>query len=77
MSGRPDHGRAPTKPFLISKDESGYRLAVRTTRYNSQNYPIVTVTMVDESFKSSNAARAYARENLGAETGEFQLKRAT
>ena len=54
--------RVPLRPFLIAKDESGeYRLTVRETRYNSQNYPIVTATMQDERFKSAAAARAHAK----------------
>jgi len=37
--------REKVRPFLISKVEDGsYRLTVRETRYNSQNYPIVTAT---------------------------------
>ncbi|MEA1013293.1 hypothetical protein SH591_00440 [Sphingomonas sp. LY54] len=67
--------RVPLRPFLIAKDESGeYRLTVRETRYNSQNYPIVTATMQDERFKSAAAARAHAKEHFGAEAGQFAAK---
>lgn len=67
--------RIPVKPFLIAKDEDGqFRLTVRETRYNSQNYPLVTATMQDESFKSATAARAYAKEHFGAEPGQFAAK---
>ena len=67
--------RIPLRPFLIAKDESGeYRLTVRETRYNSQNYPIVTATMQDERFKSAAAARAHAKEHFGAEAGQFAAK---
>ena len=63
------------KPFLIQKEEDGrFRLTVREVRYNSQNYPLVTATPVDETFKSANAARAHARENFGAEAGQFATK---
>lgn len=67
--------RIPLKPFLIAKDEEGqYRLTVRETRYNSQGYPLVTSTPVDEPFKSATAARAHAREHFGAEAGQFASK---
>ncbi len=67
--------RTPVKPFLIAKDEDGqFRLTVRETRYNSQNYPLVTATMQDESFKSATAARTYAKEHFGAEPGQFAAK---
>ena len=63
------------KPFLILKNGDGdFRLTVRTVRYNSQNYPLITATEVGESFKSSTAARAHAREFYGAEAGQFASK---
>ena len=75
MSGVADHDRSKKKPFLIEKDGSGdYRLLVRETRFNSQNYPIVTAVSVDESFKSASAARAYAKAHFGAAAGEFAMK---
>lgn len=75
MSGVPDHDRGSLRPFLIERDhDDGYRLVVRETRYNSQNYPIVTAAAVGESFKSPAAARAYAKANLGAQAGEFARK---
>jgi hypothetical protein len=67
--------RIPVKPYLIATDESGQvRLTVRETRYNSQGYPLVTSTMVEERFKSAAAARAHAKEHLGAQPGEFAAK---
>lgn len=63
------------KPFLILKDDDGrFRLTVRVVRYNSQNYPLVTATELDETFKSAAAARAHAKEHLGAEPGQFASK---
>lgn len=60
------------KPYLIQKAEDGrYRLTVRTVRFNSQGYPLVTATPVEESFKSATAARTHARTEYGAEAGEF------
>jgi hypothetical protein len=67
--------RIPVKPYLIAKDESGdVRLTVRHTRYNSQGYPLVTSTLVEETFRTLTAARAHAKEHYGAEPGEFAAK---
>ena len=67
--------RIPVKPFLITKDETGaFRLTVRVTRYNMNNYPLVTETLQDESFKTMAAARAFARENFNAEAGQYATK---
>lgn len=75
MSGHPDRDRTAARPFLIERDEDGsYRLLVRETRYNSQNYPIVTAKRVGDTFKSAAAARAYAKAEFGAVSGEFSLK---
>jgi hypothetical protein len=67
--------REPVKPFLISKDEAGsFRLTVRDTRFNSQGYPIVTATLQDEIFKTAAAAKAFARDNFRAESGQYATK---
>jgi len=67
--------RTPIRPFLIAKDEEGnVRLTVRETRYNSQGYPLITSTLVEETFKTATAARAHAKENYGAEAGQFAAK---
>ncbi len=67
--------RIPVKPFLITKDESGmFRLTVRVTRYNMYNYPLVTATLQDESFRTMAAARAFAREYFNAEAGQYATK---
>lgn len=64
--------RTPIKPFLIERDDEGrVRLTVRTTRYNSWNYPIVTSSVVEETFATPAAARAHAKEHLGAQPGQF------
>ena len=74
MSGARDHDRVSLRPFLITRDGDGdYRLTIRETRFNSQNYPVVTVTRVDEAFPTTAAARAFAKANYGAATGEFAL----
>jgi hypothetical protein len=67
--------RTIVKPYLIAKGDDGrFRLTVRETRYNSQGYPLVTATPVEEDFKSAQAARTYAREHFGAEAGQFSAK---
>jgi hypothetical protein len=73
MSGSNDHNREALKPFLIEAEGDGFRLVVRTCRYNSQNYPIVTETRIEERFASTAAARAFASDNFAAATGEFTL----
>lgn len=67
--------RTPVAPFLINKDEEGnFRITVRTTRFNSQNYPLVTSSLQPELFKSATAARTHAKQELGAEGGQFATK---
>jgi hypothetical protein len=67
--------RIPVKPFLIAKNAEGeVRLTVRETRFNSQGYPLVSATLVDQGFKTAAAARAYAKEHYGAEPGQFAVK---
>ncbi len=67
--------REIVKPYLILKDAEGqFRLTVRETRYNSQGYPLVTATPVEEAFKSATAARTHAKEHFGAEAGQFAVK---
>jgi hypothetical protein len=64
--------RTPVAPFLINKDQEGhFRITVRTTRYNSQNYPLTTSSLQPELFKSATAARAHAKQELGAQVGQF------
>jgi len=63
------------KPFLIAKaDDGAFRLTVRHTRFNSWGYPLTDSTPVEGSFKSAAAARAHAKEHLGAEPGQFATK---
>ena len=59
MSGPADHDRSLPKPFLIEADGDGaFRLTLRQGRFNSQNYPVVTATVVEETFATAAAARA-------------------
>jgi len=67
-----DRSRVSVKPFLITTDaDSQFRLTVRRTWYNSQNFPIVESELQAEIFSSMNAVRAFAREQFGAEAGQF------
>ena len=62
-------------PYLIAKDQDGqFRITLRTTRFNSWNYPLVTSTLQPEVFKSAIAARAHAKREFGAEPGQFASK---
>ena len=70
-----DMSREPVKPFLIqTADDGRVRLTVRSTRYNSWNYPVVGSSVVDETFATAAAARAHAKENFGAQPGQFASK---
>lgn len=63
------------RPFLIQKDADGhFRLTLRTTRYNSQGYPLVDSALHDELFKTAVAAKTFARDNFGAQPGEYATK---
>jgi hypothetical protein len=67
--------RIPLRPYLVTKDEEGvYRVTVRTTRYNSQSYPIVTSEVLEDAFKTQTAARTFVREQFRAETNEIATK---
>lgn len=68
--------RIPVRPFLIARKEEGgpFRLTVRETRYNSQGYPLITETLLEQEFKTAAAARAHAKEQYGAEAGQFASK---
>ena len=66
---------AKLRPFLIQKDDEGhFRLSLRTTRYNSQGYELVDVERQQQLFKTSAAARAFARDNFSAKPGEYATK---
>jgi len=67
--------REPVRPFLIARDETGdFRLTVRDTHYNSQDYPIVTSHLQEETFKTAAAARVFAKDKFNAKAGEFASK---
>jgi len=55
--------KIPVRPYLVSKDSDGrFRVTVRRTRFNSQNYPLVTSILIEESFPTATAARKYIRQ---------------
>jgi len=67
--------RVAVRPFLVKKIADGhFQLTVRHTRYNSQNYPIVTATVQEEAFKTATAAKTHAKLHFGAETGQFSTE---
>ena len=74
MSRVKDHDRVIPKPYLIAREDPGFRLTIRETRFNSQNYPVTTSTPVDEHFATASAARTYAKLNFGAVAGQFASK---
>jgi hypothetical protein len=45
-------------------------------RYNSQGYPWSRRQLQDELFKTMAGARTFARENFGAQPGEYASKQA-
>ena len=66
---------SPLKPFLITKEEDGaIHLTVREARHNSQGYSWFVPNLIDETFSTIGAARAYAKEHFGAKAGEFACK---
>jgi hypothetical protein len=63
------------RPFLVAKDTDGnFRLTVRDVRYNSQGYPIITATLQTELFKTAALAKNHARDNFGAQAGQYATK---
>ena len=67
--------RIPVRPFLVTKDEEGvFRVTVRTTRFNSQGYPLVSSEVLEDAFRTQTAARAYVRETYRVESSEIATK---
>jgi hypothetical protein len=67
--------RETIRPYLVNKDEDGaYRVTVRSTRYNSQGYPLVSSEMLADVFKTQTAAKAFVREEYRAESGDIAIK---
>ena len=68
-----DQGTTGSTALVVS-DDGMVRLTVRDTRYNSQGYPLVTATLLDQTFKSTAMARAHAMDEYNAKAGEFAAK---
>ena len=67
--------RVSLRPYLVAKDEQGvFRVTVRSTRYNSQGYPLVSSELLDDVFKTQTAARAFVKEQFRAETTDIATK---
>jgi hypothetical protein len=67
--------RVPVRPYLVTKDEDGiFRVTVRTTRFNSQGYPLVSAEVLGDAFKTQTAAKAFVREEYRAEANEIATK---
>ena len=67
--------RVPVRPYLVTKDEEGvFRVTVRTTRFNSQGYPLVSSEVLTDAFKTQTAAKSFVREQYRAESNEIATK---
>jgi hypothetical protein len=81
-SARPRHpaketimSREVVRPYLVQKHEDGdYRVTVRSTRFNSQGYPIVSSELLTDVFKTQAAAKSYVREQYRAESTDIATK---
>ncbi|MET0309491.1 MAG: hypothetical protein ABW023_12365 [Sphingomonas sp.] len=67
--------RVPLRPYLVTKDEEGvFHVTVRTTRFNSQGYPLVSSEVLKDAFRTQTAARTFLREQFRAETSDITTK---
>jgi hypothetical protein len=67
--------RIPVRPFLVTKDEEGvFRVTVRTTRFNSQGYPLVSSEVLEDAFRTQTAARTFVRETYRVESSDIATK---
>lgn len=67
--------RVAVRPYLIAKDEGGaFRITVRTTRFNSQGYPLVSVELLEDSFPTLTLARQHVRTTFRAEAIDIATK---
>ncbi len=67
--------RVPVRPYLVSKDDDGiFRVTVRTTRFNSQGYPLVSSEVLEDAFKTQTAARTFVKQTYRAEANEIATK---
>lgn len=67
--------RVPVRPYLVTKsDDARYRITLRTTRFNSQGYPLVSSEVLDDSFRTQTAAKAYVRQEFNAQASDIAIK---
>jgi hypothetical protein len=67
--------RTAVRPYLVVKDEAGvFRITVRTTRFNSQGYPLVKSELLEQGFPTQTRARAFLREEYRAEATDIATK---
>ncbi len=67
--------RTAVRPYLVLKDEEGvFRITVRTTRFNSQGYPLVKSEVLEQGFPTAARARIYLREEYRAEATDIATK---
>ena len=67
--------RVPVRPYLVTKAEEGvFRVTVRTTRFNSQGYPLVSAEVLGDAFRTQTAAKAFVREQFRAEASDIATK---
>ncbi|KQM65622.1 hypothetical protein ASE75_05065 [Sphingomonas sp. Leaf17] len=66
---------AALRPFLVAKDDAGaFRVTVRTTRYNSQGYPLVSTELLEDSFRTQKEAKTFVCTQYRVETSEIATK---
>jgi len=67
--------RTVLRPYLVTKSEDGlFRVTVRTTRFNSQGYPLVNSHVLEEEFPSAARAKSWLRTEYHAEAGDIATK---
>ena len=67
--------RAVVRPYLVAKDDAGdFRVTVRTTRLNSQGYPLHSSELLAETFATATSAKAHVRERFRAEATDIAVK---
>ena len=67
--------RTAVRPYLVAKAEDGVvRVTVRTTRFNSQGYPLVSSEVLDRDFASLAQARTFLRSEYQAEAIDIATK---
>ena len=67
--------RVAIRPYLVAKAEDGVvRVTVRTTRFNSQGYPLVSSEMLERGFPTLAQARTFLRAEYRAEATDIATK---